>query len=67
MRYYPELLPAIPLYKAGCLRVTHPSAARFVTEATPLARLACVMRAASVYPEPGSNSHLKVFPYFFIS
>ena len=25
-------------------------------------RLACVRHAASVHPEPGSNSHVKVFP-----
>ena len=25
-------------------------------------RLACVKHAASVHPEPGSNSHVKVFP-----
>ena len=26
-----------------------------------LVRLACVRHAASVHPEPGSNSHVKVF------
>ena len=48
----------IPLYEPGCPRVTHPSAARFCTEALPLARLACVKHAASVHPEPGSNSYI---------
>ena len=52
MRYYHPFPEAIPLSKAGCSRVTPPSAAR--TEV--LARLACVRRAASVRPEPGSNS-----------
>ena len=44
-----------------------PSAARFpnvITEVNllvPLARLACIRHAASVRPEPGSNSHFKKF------
>ena len=44
--------------KADCIRVTHPCATRhqksklfYVT-----VRLACVRPAASVHPEPGSNS-----------
>ena len=54
--------PVIPLYKVGCSRVTHPSAAGLtavskLTAANP-ARLACVRHAASVRPEPGSNSSL---------
>ena len=50
---------------AGYPRVTHPSAAKifkFHPEGLPLnisARLACVKHAASVHPEPGSNSHVK--------
>ena len=28
-------------------------------------RLACVRHAASVHPEPGSNSHVKVFSFAF--
>ena len=55
---------AIPLYEAGYPRVTHPSAAFLnftLTEVSIpliLARLACVRHAASVHPEPGSNSYL---------
>ena len=65
MRYYQSFPTAIPLYGAGYPRVTHPSATQsslgfdrnlclgvFV-------RLACVRHAASVHPEPGSNSQLK--------
>ncbi len=52
--------------KAGYSRVTHPSAANpsylrpegFCQDF--IARLACVKRAASVRPEPGSNSQLKI-------
>ena len=53
--------------KAGYSRVTHPSAAN-PSYLHPegicqdfIARLACVKRAASVRPEPGSNSQLKKF------
>ena len=57
--------PVIPLYKVGCSRVTHPSAADppMNTEAFLgfSARLACVRHAASVRPEPGSNSPFKTF------
>ena len=56
MRYYHPFPEAIPLSKAGCSRVTHPSAAELKTEVSSPARLACVKRAASVRPEPGSNS-----------
>ena len=42
--------------RAGYSRVTHPFAAVPWTEVQVLARLACVKRAASVRPEPGSNS-----------
>ncbi len=42
---------------AGYLRVTHPFATRFRKQAfLPLVRLACIRHAASVHPEPGSNS-----------
>ena len=50
---------------AGYSRVTHPSAANpknFISEENQfnfIARLACVRHAASVRPEPGSNSHYK--------
>ena len=56
MRYYHPFPEAIPLSEAGCSRVTHPSATEFTTEAINSVRLACVKRAASVHPEPGSNS-----------
>jgi hypothetical protein len=39
--------------------VTHPCATSSVAEATENVRLACVRHAASVYPEPGSNSPSK--------
>ena len=61
------------------LRVTHPSATKLYifhpkTSYIYFVRLACVRHAASVHPEPGSNSQLKfilqlftdfcvVFPY----
>ena len=38
------------------LRVTHPSATNTAPEGTVSVRLACVKHAASVNPEPGSNS-----------
>ena len=37
-------------------RVTQPSAARRQSEDRAAARLACVRHAASIHPEPGSNS-----------
>ena len=50
----------IPLYEVGCIRVTHPSAGRHLLYCYSIAapRLACVKPAASVHPEPGSNSSL---------
>ena len=57
----------IPQYRAGCPHVTHPSATKInknPAEALILSifvRLACVKHAASVHPEPGSNSYVKVF------
>ena len=56
MRYYHPFPEAIPLLEAGSSRVTHPSATKKITKATFSVRLACVRRAASVRPEPGSNS-----------
>ena len=47
---------------AGCPRVTHPFAARAPSRRTGLARLACVKHAASVRPEPESNSPNKNNP-----
>ena len=54
--------PVIPVSGAGRPRVTHPSAADVNPEGPLIARLACIKRAASVHPEPRSNS-----PYFFSS
>ena len=56
MRYYHPFPEAIPLSEAGSSRVTHPSATKKITEIIFSVRLACVRRAASVRPEPGSNS-----------
>ena len=61
MRYYHPFPEAIPLLEAGSSRVTHPSATKKITEATFSFRLACVRRAASVRPEPGSNSLVKLY------
>ena len=41
---------------AGWSRVTHPFATLFPAKAGLIVRLACVRHAASVHPEPGSNS-----------
>ena len=60
MRYYSQFPRAIPQYKAGCVRVTHPCATNISTEINMPVRLACIRPSASVHPEPGSNS-----PYFF--
>ena len=53
----------IPLCGTDCSRVTHPSAARTAQSKllTVPARLACVRHAASVRPEPGSNSYVQSF------
>ena len=60
MRYQRSFPNVIPHAKVGCSRVTHPSATKL-----PLSklsgnsvRLECVMHAASVHPEPGSNSRI---------
>ena len=58
MAYYPAFPPAIRLSRVGCIRVTHPSAALITPERAIPARLACIRPAASVHPEPGSNSSL---------
>ena len=50
---------AYPSLWGTFLRVTQPSAARHHTEVHAAARLACIKHAASVYPEPGSNSPKK--------
>ena len=62
MRFYQPFPAAIPLYEAGYPRVTHPSATKSLPKASFMkcfVRLACVKHAASVYPEPGSNSHVQ--------
>jgi hypothetical protein len=56
MRYYPAVGPAIPHRKSCSSRVTHP----FATDPCGPVRLACVKHAASVRPEPGSNSPMSV-------
>ena len=56
----------IPQYRAGCPHVTHPSATKIDKNPAGalilniFVRLACVKHAASVHPEPGSNSYVKV-------
>ena len=57
-RRYPSLEGRYPC-------VTHPSATRSPTEAGKRVRLACVRHAASVYPEPGSNSPSNVWCFSF--
>ena len=54
--YYPRFPGAIPERGAGCPRVTQPFATLCTPEGALTVRLACVRRAASVHPEPGSNS-----------
>ena len=56
---YPRFPAAIPEEGAGSPRVTQPFATRFPPRRGAV-RLACVRRAASVHPEPGSNSPSKV-------
>ena len=56
--YHPRFPAAVPVRRAGWSRVTQPFAARFPPRRG-AARLACVRRAASVHPEPGSNSPSK--------
>ena len=58
MAGYPAFPPAIRQGRVGCIRVTHPSATLRAPEGTPTVRLACIRPAASVHPEPGSNSSL---------
>ena len=49
----------IPRKRVGSPRVTHPCATNFAGNKflAPFVRLACIRHAASVRPEPGSNSH----------
>ena len=59
IRYHPRFPGAVPERGAGCPRVTQPFATLFPPEGGLTVRLACVRRAASVHPEPGSNSPSK--------
>ena len=56
MGYYWQFPAAIPLSRVCCVRVTHPCATISASEETKTVRLACIRPAASVHPEPGSNS-----------
>ena len=55
-RYQPRFPAVVPVRGEGRSRATHPFATLFAAEAALTVRLACVRHAASVHPEPGSNS-----------
>ena len=55
IRYYQQFPAAIPVLEAGNLRVTLPFAARVPCKQGLSARLACLIHAANVHSEPGSN------------
>ena len=55
-RYQPRFPAVVPVRGEGRSRVTHPFATLFPAKAGLTVRLACVRHAASVHPEPGSNS-----------
>ena len=62
--YQLTFLSVIRVSQVDYLRVTHPSATKLYifhpkTSYIHFVRLACVRHAASVHPEPGSNSQLK--------
>src|SRR6202008_4534227 len=59
LRYEPEFPRVVQVTGVGYPRVTHPFAALPQAEAWFVAPLACVKHAASVRPEPGSNSPRK--------
>ena len=59
--HYHPFPEAIPFSEAGYSRVTHPSATKIINKSIISVRLACVRRAASVHPEPGSNSLKKLY------
>ncbi len=59
MRAYPRFPGAIPHEGVGRVRVTHPSATGTSPSGKAPVRLACLRCAASVRPEPGSNSPLQ--------
>src|ERR1051325_7288570 len=54
--FYPAVGQAIPHRWTGFSRVTHPSATESESCPSNPVRLTCVTHAASVRPEPGSNS-----------
>ena len=58
MGYYSQFPKAIPRLRASYVRVTHPCATNIYSEKHISVRLACIRPAASVHPEPGSNSPL---------
>ena len=61
MRDYSPFPATFPQLRADSVRVTHPCATRQPPEGAAAVRLACIKPAASVHPEPGSNS-----PYYFL-
>jgi hypothetical protein len=61
MRSCRRFLAGIPHWGVGHPCVTHPSATPCRSEEQQGVRLACVRHAASVYPEPGSNSPSVVY------
>ena len=61
MRSCRRFLAGIPHCGVGHPCVTHPSATPSASEKPEDVRLACVRHAASVYPEPGSNSPSVVY------
>ena len=69
MAVYAAFPRSIRLLRACCSRVTHPCAGRRQPYCYSLAapRLACVKPAASVHPEPGSNSSLYILFLYFQS
>ena len=68
--YQLTFLSVIRVSQVDYLRVTHPSATKLYifhpkTSYIYFVRLACVRHAASVHPEPGSNSQLKFILQLF--
>src|SRR5437868_7169873 len=59
MRDRARFLAGLPHRQLGAPGLPHPSARRSPPEGGERVRLACVRHAASVYPEPGSNSPSK--------
>ena len=58
MRYQQSFPTVVPHLRADFLYITHPSATFLSSKLEILVRLACMKHAASVHPEPGSNSPL---------